>query len=610
MESIKGGDIKKPQLSIASANLVSVGAIKAETIKAKPAAAADSVGRSSKAPEFAPQAEKMGVEESQAFGQSIKMLAAEEGAPKLAPATVTVWTNENNFTSGGKLKQVTIPEVAITSQGIRTPHALVSGLQPIDKLDGQQPFDGNSKVTRDAFDQVQLTACIQSHMDLQAAVGIDNDKIWKAKTNDGICRAKANAIPDLNAFYSPTSNDLNFGTNNGKWHLASDNDVTGHEKGHNLGDKENPNMFSGEGGAIHEGYFGDFPCALVARNANLSEDFGTALGTPGQPLRNLANDKTLREAGSEVHDRGEAYGGFGWRITEKLATKVGGLDKACDIMLHVALKTGFYFTSKSPTSKDFVDAVIKCAKDSLPKVIDQGTVDFVCDAIKAEGVKRGMISKSWTAPGAPTDAKTIAFNAALGGEAATCSSDVAKGALGKVFGTRKDCEITTYSELAWKNPASGLQSQKLIMQLRAVDPQSGKKYPVEDGYMAMVATGANVSDLAGNGRRILEQGSAYKFDFAPLPNKDALVKEARAAIEKFIETQLESGHKHLQTTLMANKSRFFNEQDMLVEEVMNKGKICLSITSPAGQFIYDHRDHSIEAHRLMFVDNFAEKKAK
>jgi len=61
---------------------------------------------------------------------------------------------------------------------------------------------------------------------------------------------------------------------------------------------------------------------------------------------------------------------------------------------------------------------------------------------------------------------------------------------------------------------------------------------------------------------------------------------------------------------MANKSRFFNEQDMLVEEVMNKGKICLSITSPAGQFIYDHRDHSIEAHRLMFVDNFAEKKAK
>jgi hypothetical protein len=43
---------------------------------------------------------------------------------------------------------------------------------------------------------------------------------------------------------------------------------------------------------------------------------------------------------------------------------------------------------------------------------------------------------------------------------------------------------------------------------------------------------------------------------------------------------------------------------------MYKGKLNLMLTSPAGQFIYDHQSDKVEARRLMFVDFIPEKKQK
>src|SRR5262249_8742605 len=151
---------------------------------------------------------------------------------------------------------------------------------------------------------------------------------------------------------------------------------------------------------------------------------------------------------------------------------------------------------------------------------------------------------------------------------------------------------------------------KLIMQLRAVDPETGKKYPVQDGFMSLLATGPDVSAFEGNGRRILDRGDAYNFDFTPLPgDREQLIKKAREAIDRFIKSQLES-RKHLKTHFEANKTRLFAEDGLQIDEIMYKGRINLMITSPAGQFIYDHINDTVAARRLMFVDFFAEKTAR
>ncbi|MEZ0311473.1 MAG: hypothetical protein ACAI38_06850 [Myxococcota bacterium] len=609
MESIKGsGEIKTT-----GSTAVSSGETPAKAAPAKAAAkpaAADSNVRTSGPVAFAPRTQPFqSLGEAAFFGRALAEIAAVDNPRAVAADSVVVWQRENNHTSQGQTRIVKLPGVTLSPAGVRAQWVHVTGITQLETVDNQQPFENGSKVTRDAFDQANLVADGVYTNWLHSQVGIDNNKLWAAPRNNGVIRSKANSSTDLNAWYSPTANDLNYGTNNGRWHLASDNDVTRHETGHSRGDKQNPDMFSGEGGAIHEGYFGDFPASLMARNPFLSEDFGTALGQPGQPLRNLDNDKTLRQAGNEVHDRGEAYGGFGWRVTQQLGTRLGNFERACDVMLHVALKTGFYFTSKSPSPKDFLDAVAKCMRDALPGLVDAATVDFMIQAIKNEGVKREMIKADWQEPPRQdADAKSTQLALGLAGNAAGCSPEDAIKTIGGIWGTRKDCEITTVGELAWQNPETKLQSQKLIMQLRAINPADGKKYKVQDGFMSMVATDKDVTSFDGSGRRIIEN-AGYTFDFTPIPGDRAeLIKKAREAIDKFIKSQLEN--KHLKEHFSANKARFFAESELEIEEVMYKGKINLMLTSPAGQFIYDHQSDKVEARRLMFVDLIPEKKQK
>lgn len=611
MESIKNGEIRKSGSPVVSSGEApNAAAIPSTTAKPAAAKPADSAVRTSGPVAFAPRSERSAdIADGANVGKALTAIAAVDDAKPLDAKSVVVWEKENNHTSGGRTRVIELPGVTVGQAGVRAQWVHVTGSTTLDTPDNQAPFENGSKVTRDGFDQMNLVADGVYVNWVQSQVGIDNNRLWAAPRNSGVIRSKANGSADLNAWYSPTANDQTYGTNSGKWHLASDNDVTRHETGHNRGDKQNPDMFSGEGGAIHEGYFGDFPAALMARNANLSEDFGTALGQPGQPLRNLDNDKTLRQAGSEVHDRGEAYGGFGWRITQALGQKIGSFEKACDIMLHVALKTGFYFTSKSPSPKDFIDAVAKCTRDALPGLVDPATVDAVIGFIKAEGIKREMINGSWTEPPRQSsESKSVELAAALGGKAATCSADAAIAGIDKVMGKRSDCELTVVGDLGWKNPNTGLESQKFIMQLRAIDPSSGKKYKVQDGFISLVATDKDVAGFDGSGRRILEQKS-YQFDFSPIPgDRDALIKKAREAIDKFIKSQLE--HKHLREHLNANRSSFFDDNQLEIEEVMYKGHLNLMLTSPAGQFIYDHLSDKVEARRLMFVDFIPEKKQK
>lgn len=602
MESISNKGAPKVGQPAAPAT-VSASAPAAKTKKSAPA---DSIGRSTSAPVFTAQTEKTASDETAKVGAALKDLAKAD-AP-VPGESIIRWLLENNFTSKGQTRVVQVPNVTLSASGVRAPFIHVTGLTQLSEINNQQPFEPKSKVTRDEFDQALLVSTLHRLNELQAAVGIDNAKLWVAARNNGVIRAKANGTSDLNAFYIPTSNDLTFGTNNGKWHLASDDDVTEHETGHNRLDKQNPDMFGGHGGGFHEGW-SDFCSALSHRNGNLSEDFGEALGTPGEPLRNLVNDKTLTEAGEEVHDQGEVYGGAAWSTTLVLAEKLGSLEAACDALQHVALKTGFYLTKSSPTSADLVTGWLKCARDSLPGVLDAKQVDAYCDAVRLEAIKRGMINATWKEPArASTNAKAKQLQRALGTPTSS-SVDKTRKAIYDVLGKRADAEMLSVSDLAWKNPVTGLESQKQIFQLRAINRETGKKYLVKDGYLSVIASGEDVVAFRGGGRRILEKGESYTFDFSPIENVEECLTRARQAIEKYIKSNELNNHQALKRALLENKAHFFADDGLQVDEVMYGGKLCLQITSDAGEFVYDHRTDKVTAHRLAFVDYFENRVA-
>ncbi|MBC7792245.1 MAG: hypothetical protein H7Z43_00935, partial [Clostridia bacterium] len=162
---------------------------------------------------------------------------------------------------------------------------------------------------------------------------------------------------------------------------------------------------------------------------------------------------------------------------------------------------------------------------------------------------------------------------------------------------------------AWKNPVTGLTGQKQMFQLEATNPKTGVKYPVKDGYISVIASGNDVLAFSGGGRRILEKGDAYSFDFTPIPSVAEALDKARAAIDKFIKSTRLDNHHALKRALVENKASFFSDDSILVEEVIFGGKLCLQITSNAGEFVHDHRSDKITAHRLAFVDYFESRAA-
>lgn len=267
----------------------------------------------------------------------------------------------------------------------------------------EAPPEGTSTVTNDGFDQAQIYNALTGMQLYLVGKGFDVAAMIGSRHGGQhhAINAHANAVEDLNAWYSPQSDDLTFGTSNGKWHLASDNDVSLHEAGHLLLDHINKGLsgwYSGEGGAIHEG-FGDAIATLMANDPECSEDFPPAMGQPadkGKGLRTVDNALTLKNVGREVHDRGQVYGGFFWSLKKRLEATSGKSGReSADIVLKVLVNHAAFYRTTRPKPADFVKAVLAGAEALAQGASGLGVPfeQFRNDIIN-EGIARGMITSA------------------------------------------------------------------------------------------------------------------------------------------------------------------------------------------------------------------------
>lgn len=347
------------------------------------------------------------------------------------PFAANVWSDTNRVSSDGRVGEVTLTDILPGAQEPVGTWARVDGqtkLGGIFKWDPfpkptdpppqppspateppaisfrpRRPFEAemplSSFPTVDGFDQVQLYNALTGMQlylvgkgfDIAAIIGTSHEGRRHAMA------AHANAVEDLNAWYSPQSDDLTFGTAGGKWHLASDNDISIHEGGHLLLGHINRDLsgwFSGEGGAIHEG-FGDALAALLANDPELSEDFPPAMGEPPDKtkgLRTVDHALAIRDVGSEVHDRGRVYGGFFWGVKKRLEGHGKSPREAADIALRILVNHGAFYRTRRPKPVDFVDAVIAGAEALANEPRGLGLpFETIRSEIVGEATARGMV---------------------------------------------------------------------------------------------------------------------------------------------------------------------------------------------------------------------------
>lgn len=312
-----------------------------------------------------------------------------------------VWTHENRISSDSNTQNACLPWLPDGAIELIGHLMKVDGKTSLNGVFKHEPFQPDSRVTTDAFDQVQLYYTLNNAAIRLMKMGFNLRKtIANRRGEDYKVTAHANATESLNAWYSPQDGELTFGTNNGKWHLASDGDVSVHEFGHLILDHYNPGLtsrYSGEGGAIHEG-FADALAALHYDDPEMSEDFvphkgGTESKRDG--LRIVDNDLTLSDVSDEVHDRGQVYGGFWWSIKKTLTDPEGPFKltsrEACNVTLMLLTNHASNYKTSRPAPADFVKAVIQ-GMYGLAKEMKLGVDSkLLGQAIIAEGIKRKMI---------------------------------------------------------------------------------------------------------------------------------------------------------------------------------------------------------------------------
>lgn len=326
---------------------------------------------------------------------------------------VSVWTNENRVSSDSQTRQAVLANLEREDvKGLYGKLVEIDG--PIsDGIESCSVFQPGREVTNNCFDKGQAYHSLNSVQEYLTAIGIKLPQIMTEvdETTNEVkafpVRAHVNAVSDLNAWYSPQTKDLTFGTygemskGQDRWHLGADNDVSIHEFGHLALDQIAPKLGSGWGGegrAIHEG-FADALAALYADDPEMSEDFSVALGRPPNKkdgLRIVDNNLTLDDVTSEEHDRGRVYAGFFWAIKKCLVDPNGPFKMeskaAADLVLKIMFNHAALYSTSRPAPADFVSAVVKAvdaikSNSPLPS-IDMGALKSF---IMAEADKRKML---------------------------------------------------------------------------------------------------------------------------------------------------------------------------------------------------------------------------
>jgi len=313
-----------------------------------------------------------------------------------------VWKRENRVSSDNETAEVSLKNLVPDDTGrlleLFGRLVKVDGTTKLNGVFNNSPFQGEGRLTADGFDQVQLYFSLNDVQEYLGGLGIDVAGIL-ARQHNGTAHpivAHANAVPDLNAWYDSESDDLTFGTGESKWHLASDGDISVHESGHMMLDHINSRLgswWSGEGRAIHEGV-GDSLAALYSEDPELSEDFAAYEGRPESKtdgLRTSKNDLTLKDVGSEEHDRGQVYTGFFWSVKERIGELELTSRQAADVTLQLLFAHAYQYKTSKPKSSDFVGAVISGA-ESLAAAGKLGVdLEAVRSIITDEAKRRGFL---------------------------------------------------------------------------------------------------------------------------------------------------------------------------------------------------------------------------
>lgn len=333
--------------------------------------------------------------------------------PTTNPLLAQIWIRENRVSSYGMSRLVLLEGLDSRSKELLGQLVHVNGRSKLNGIFKWEPHLTAAKVTQDGFDQVEMYVSLDQVQRYLMRLGLDVPRILANKHGGAThaVTAHANAVPDMNAWYAPQTDDLSFGTSNDKWHLASDADITIHEYGHMLLDHIAPGLsgrFGGEGAAIHEG-FGDAIASLYHDDPEIGEDFGPALGQKDSPavgLRTVNNALTLEQAGTEPHDRSLAYSGLFWQLKTQLMHPRGMFKMndrvAANLMLQVLVNHAYFYTTRSPKPKDFVAAILATIdqmdkQKALP--IDRAAFRKI---VIAEALRRHMVTE--------TEAKSLEFN--------------------------------------------------------------------------------------------------------------------------------------------------------------------------------------------------------
>lgn len=330
------------------------------------------------------------------------------------PFAANVWVNTNRVSSDGHVRGITLKHLDPGTKDLSGKWVKVTGMTKLGTRFIFGPFkdpdackrDVKACLTRDEFDQTNLYEGLDNLVATRLIeLGFDPG-VWIKDAID----ARANYFEDMNAYYTPQGNYIAFGRSvktEGKdddmWHLASDNDVAIHETGHYLLDHINKGLSSwssGEGGAIHEG-FGDALASLLARDPEISEDFNAAIGLPDdkkQGLRKVDHNLALKDVSTEVHARGQVYGGFFWSLKNKIESLGKTQDEAADIMLRVLVNHAGFYKTKVPKPADFVKAIIAGAEALDKGKLGRGNgelnvpLEKFREFVTEEAKKRGMIT--------------------------------------------------------------------------------------------------------------------------------------------------------------------------------------------------------------------------
>ena len=318
--------------------------------------------------------------------------------------TALVWTEVNRISSDGETREVPLPDLKKVAQELKSRFVHVSGERPLRGVFKWEPFLPGMTVTQDPFDQGELFYSLSHLYHRIEKLGYDVEAILGSK-HKGVphpIRAFANFMDDLNAYFSPSEDLLAFGRGDGRWHLASDDDVSVHEAGHMILDHINPQLGGygdHEGGAIHEA-FGDALAAILHNDPEMSEDFVPQVGrAPDKKdgLRIVKNDLKLSDVTSEVHDRGRVYAGFFWSLYEYLQIRFE-LEQpvAQELALRLLIHHAFHYNTSQPDPNDFVEAVLQGAKSLDKTKRSPIPLEALTATIEQEALKRGLLTPSPT----------------------------------------------------------------------------------------------------------------------------------------------------------------------------------------------------------------------